>query len=224
MQLCKCQPFRLKEGALEGPRGDAGRRRGWQGRSPCVRTWHAPLHGGTASLDTGWLFLKARLVAAQASRARQPRGWAGKHRWEPRRPRGSCRAGPPAPGRAPRTGLGPPHRAGPTYLQLFIPNPTAPHLAERRPEGKWTPRAGPVPSSAHLLGEASWMPTCPLHLLLLPAPMPTPSPDPSAPSGALPEPLVTTFLWHHQHGRKSSQGTLMKVSAVFPPHHGRRDG
>lgn len=186
--------------------------------APCVPTWRAHLHWGTASLDTGWLFLKARLVAAQGTQAQQPKGWAHKHRWKPRRPRGSCRAG------LGMAGPCPPHRAMPISLQLFTPNPTAPRLAERQPVGKWTPRTGPVPSSAHLLGETSWMPTCPLHLLLLPAPMPTPSPNPSAPLGALPEPLVTTSLWHHQHGHKSSQGTLMKVSAVFPPHCGRRDG
>lgn len=185
--------------------------------APSVPTWHAHLHGDTASLDAGWLFLKARLVAARDSRPATQRlgsqapvetteakglvqGWAG-HGW-----------------------TRPPHRAMPMSLQLFTPNPTAPRLAERQPVGKWTPRAGPVSSSARLLEEASWMPTCPLHLLLLPAPMPTPSPDPSAPSGALPEPLVTAFLRHHQHGHKSSQGTLMKVSAVFPPHCSRRDG
>ena len=186
--------------------------------APCVPTWHAHLHGGTASLDTGWLFLKARLVAAQGTHAQQPKGWAHKHRWKPRRPRGSCRAG------LGMAGPRPPHRAMPISLQLFTPNPTAPRLAERRPVGKWTPRTGPVPSSAHLLGETSWMPAWPLHLLLLPAPMPTPSPNPLALLGALPEPLVTTFLRHHQHGRTSSQGTLMKVSAVSPPHCGRRDG
>ena len=155
--------------------------------------------------------MKARLVAAQGTQAQQPKGWAHKHRWKPRRPRGSCRAG------LGMAGPCPPHRAMPISLQLFTPNPTAPRLAERQPVGKWTPRTGPVPSSAHLLGETSWMPTCPLHLLLLPAPMPTPSPNPSAPLGALLEPLVTTSLWHHQHGHQViSRNFNESVSSLSP--------
>lgn len=119
--------------------------------APSVPTWHAHLHGDTASLDAGWLFLKARLVAARDSRPATQRlgsqapvetteakglvqGWAG-HGW-----------------------TRPPHRAMPMSLQLFTPNPTAPRLAERQPVGKWTPWAGPVSSSARLLEEASWMP------------------------------------------------------------------
>lgn len=140
----------------------------------------------------------------------QPKGWAREHRWRP--PRLRAWAGLRWAWLDPR----PRHWAMPMSPQLFTPNPTAPRLAGRRHVGKRTPRAGPICSGAHLFGEASWMPACPLHLLPLPAPTPPPALTHQPHWGCPWSPWSRRFYGSHHHGCKSPQGTLMKASAVFP--------